>query len=325
MALTQTNAQVQINHNAIEAAKLGLDSTSDLTDTQATAALKSGVHALGASTTDAPTTNRSVMLTMARDADAVGELRHAQVVIDENQGLYFVIDDGGTLGSWKQVQVRGEAGAFATGTTIGTLTLGNGSITDSSGTISFANENLNTTGTVKVAAGAVAATDTSGTPGVAISTTDQVIKHSAASTGFFMNAYDYTSGTTFFQDLRAAGSTVGSVSYNGSLVSYNTSSDPRLKSEFRPITGALDKVIEACSTLMLGEFEYLGSGATHWGYNAHKLVDLQPNTGGVEGKGSRDEELGGEVTPASADYSKRVPLLEAAIYELLQRVEALET
>lgn len=43
-----------------------------------------------------------------------------------------------------------DAVAFATGSTIGNLTLANGSITDSSGAISFGNENLTTTGTINV-------------------------------------------------------------------------------------------------------------------------------------------------------------------------------
>ena len=45
------------------------------------------------------------------------------------------------------------AGSFATGTTVGNMTLANGSITDSSGTIDFDNENLTTTGTVTGATG----------------------------------------------------------------------------------------------------------------------------------------------------------------------------
>ena len=44
-------------------------------------------------------------------------------------------------------------GSFATGTTIGNLTLANGSITDSGGTIDFGDETLTTTGTVNGAAG----------------------------------------------------------------------------------------------------------------------------------------------------------------------------
>ena len=41
----------------------------------------------------------------------------------------------------------------ATGSSVGTLTLANGSITDSSGDISFGNENLTTTGTITGATG----------------------------------------------------------------------------------------------------------------------------------------------------------------------------
>jgi hypothetical protein len=43
-----------------------------------------------------------------------------------------------------------DAVAFATGSSIGNLTLANGSITDSGGAISFGNENLTTTGTINV-------------------------------------------------------------------------------------------------------------------------------------------------------------------------------
>jgi hypothetical protein len=48
-----------------------------------------------------------------------------------------------------------DAVAFATGSTIGNLTLANGSITDSGGAISFGNENLTTTGTINIAADSV--------------------------------------------------------------------------------------------------------------------------------------------------------------------------
>ena len=40
-----------------------------------------------------------------------------------------------------------------TGSTVGNLTLANGSITDSSGAISFGNENLSTTGTMTAGTG----------------------------------------------------------------------------------------------------------------------------------------------------------------------------
>jgi len=160
---------------------------------------------------------------------------------------------------------------------------------------------------------------------------------------------------------------VGSIQTSGTATSYVTSSDPRLKSEFKPITGASEMILEARDQGMIGEFHFLSDDTQKvWGYNAHKVADLQLGFGGSEGDGPRDAELGavyeesvmseravmvaeldddgeptgemiesGEVeayevspekrvTPAGIDQSKRVPLLEAAIGELLDRITALE-
>ena len=93
---------------------------------------------------------------------------------------------------------------------------------------------------------------------------------------------------------------------------------------------------------IIGVYEHLLTpGIPTLGYNAHKLIDCQPGFGGVEGKGPRNLAIGAEyapalldedgneiepakkVSPAGVDQSKRVPLLEAAIYDLLQMTEAL--
>jgi hypothetical protein len=135
---------------------------------------------------------------------------------------------------------------------------------------------------------------------------------------------------------------VGSISTSASATQYNTSSDPRLKSEFAPTTGALAKIVEAHDNQLIGEFHFLSDpDTTVWGYNAHALIDNQPGFGGTEGAGPRDMAIGEEyepatfdedgneitpakkVTPAGVDQSKRVPLLEAAIYDLLKMNEAL--
>tara|TARA_R110000751_G_scaffold145006_6_gene248701 strand:- start:1083 stop:1346 length:264 start_codon:yes stop_codon:yes gene_type:complete len=84
-------------------------------------------------------------------------------------------------------------------------------------------------------------------------------------------------------------------------------------------------ILEARDQGMIGEFHFLADPTqTVWGYNAHKLIDAQSNFGGSEGEGSRDAPLGDDVTPAGVDQSKRVPLLEAAIGELLDRIRVLE-
>ena len=118
---------------------------------------------------------------------------------------------------------------------------------------------------------------------------------------------------------------VGRIRTTGTATQYVTSSDPRLKSEFTPITNASEMILEAREQGMIGEFTFLADPTqTIWGYNAHKLIDAQPNFGGSEGEGSRDAPLGDDVTPAGVDQSKRVPLLEAAIGELLDRIKVLE-
>ena len=119
---------------------------------------------------------------------------------------------------------------------------------------------------------------------------------------------------------------VGLIQTNGSATSFISLSDPRTKSEFTPITGALDMILEARDQGIIGKFTFLSDPSqTVWGYNAHKLIDAQPNFGGSEGEGSRDAPLGDDVTPAGVDQSKRVPILEAAIGELLDRIKVLES
>jgi hypothetical protein len=68
--------------------------------------------------------------------------------ININEGL--IVD--GTLATSGAATITGTVTA-ATGSTFGNLTIANGSITDSSGAISFGNENLSTTGTMTAGSG----------------------------------------------------------------------------------------------------------------------------------------------------------------------------
>ena len=86
------------------------------------------------------------------------------------------------------------AQTFATGTTFGTLTIANGSITDSSGAISFGNENLSTTGTLNV---------------------------SGLST---LGALTVTGAMTF----TSGGVTVDNLSFNDNIISSSSNADIRL-------------------------------------------------------------------------------------------------
>ena len=180
--LSQTGSQIQVDLNAVEAGNIGKTSITDLTDTTVAAAKKSGYHSLQASSSNAPSADRSVIVSAVRNTSASGELRYGQVLLSESNKLYWNTDDGGVLGTWREAvstaggqtltnkTITGGSLAINTiseessgaGVTIdsvllkdntvlaGTLTAGAGSITDSSGAISFGNENLSTTGTLSV-------------------------------------------------------------------------------------------------------------------------------------------------------------------------------
>jgi hypothetical protein len=86
---------------------------------------------------------------------------------------------------------------------------------------------------------------------------------------------------------------VGNISVTTSATAYNTSSDPRLKSEFTKTSGALGKIVEARDNDYIGSFHFLSDPETTvWGYNAHALLGNQAGFGGTEGEGPRDLELG---------------------------------
>ena len=100
--LTQTTAQVQSILNDSDASNAGNTSISDGSDTTATALKKSGFFSLGASSSNAPSTDRSVLISAVRNTSASGEIRYGQIVLTESGGLYWAVDDGGSLSSWAQ-------------------------------------------------------------------------------------------------------------------------------------------------------------------------------------------------------------------------------
>jgi hypothetical protein len=97
---------------------------------------------------------------------------------------------------------------------------------------------------------------------------------------------------------------VGSITTNGSATAYNTSSDPRLKSEFVAMDDAwaAQAVIDSIENKWAGVFYFEADPDTPVaGYNSHALIDNQLGYGGTEGEGPRDAEIGS--------------VYEAAVYE----------
>ena len=98
--LTQTTTQLQTILDDADASNAGNTSVSDASDTTATSLKKSGFYALQASSSNAPSTDRAVLISAVRNTTATGEIRYGQLAITESNGLWWNSDDGGSLGTW---------------------------------------------------------------------------------------------------------------------------------------------------------------------------------------------------------------------------------
>jgi hypothetical protein len=98
--ITQTTTQLQTILDNADASNAGNTSISDASDTSATSLKKSGFYSLQSSSSNAPSTDRAVVISAVRDTAATGEIRYGQVVITESNGLWWNSDDGGSLGTW---------------------------------------------------------------------------------------------------------------------------------------------------------------------------------------------------------------------------------
>jgi len=111
------------------------------------------------------------------------------------------------------------------------------------------------------------------------------------------------------------GSTVGSITTDGSTTAYNTSSDYRLKENIAPMTGALATV----SLLKPVTYTWKESNTLGQGFIAHELQAVVPDC--VHGeKDAVDKD--GKIIPQGIDTSFLVATLTASIQELNAKVDA---
>jgi hypothetical protein len=115
------------------------------------------------------------------------------------------------------------------------------------------------------------------------------------------------------------GSAVGQIKYNSSTVSYDTSSDYRLKENVVEMSGALDRV----NQLQPKRFNFISDAdKTVDGFLAHEVQDIVPEAisgekDGVDSEGNPDYQC--------IDHSKLVPLLTKAIQEQQAQIDALQS
>ena len=132
-------------------------------------------------------------------------------------------------------------------------------------------------------------------------------------------------GSTFMRFYNSSGSTVGTITQNGtSSTSYNTSSDYRLKENIIPMTGSIDRLKQ----LKPSRFNFIdqnkedrGAIPTVDGFIAHEVSDIIPESITGEKDGLDFE---GNPEYQSIDQSKIVPLLTGALQEAISKIESLE-
>jgi hypothetical protein len=106
------------------------------------------------------------------------------------------------------------------------------------------------------------------------------------------------------------GSTVGSITYNGSLTLYNTTSDQRLK------TNIVDAPLGNIDDIKVRSFDWIENGNHQpYGMIAQELNEVAPYA--VHQPTNPDEMMG-------VDYSKLVPMMIKEIQDLKQRIATLE-
>jgi len=128
-----------------------------------------------------------------------------------------------------------------------------------------------------------------------------------------------TGGRLIFFE-RADGTTVGSITHNGSNTAYNTSSDYRLKENVNPITNGITKV----KNLIPKRFNFIADPSKKVidGFIAHEVATVVPEAV----TGEKDEMLSdSEIAVQQLDASKLIPVLTAALKEAITKIETLET
>lgn len=121
-----------------------------------------------------------------------------------------------------------------------------------------------------------------------------------------------------FMYFRNQGSNIGSIigSNGGNMVSYNTSSDYRLKTDFKGYNG-----LDLVNKIKTYDYAWKRDSSRMYGFVAHELQEVIPYLV----SGTKDAvDANGKIIPQSVDYSKLTPILVKAIQEQDVTIKAQE-
>jgi hypothetical protein len=247
------------------------------------------------------TTSPATKLHVNQTNDALPAL-----LLQHGDGDFIVMEEGGGTDLFKFTRVAGTNDLQINNITANNLRFATDNTErmriDSSGNVIL---QARTTGTGQLQVGNAAGTLPNG---YAIFTANSDAPYPIAVKGLSVNQ-----GMMGFFD--TSNNVIGSVAKSSSAVSYNTSSDYRLKENIAPMTGALATV----SALKPCTYTWKIDGSNGQGFIAHELAEVVPDCVTGE-KDAVDAE--GNIKPQGIDTSFLVATLTAAIQELKATVDA---
>ena len=119
-----------------------------------------------------------------------------------------------------------------------------------------------------------------------------------------------TTSTTKVQIYYNANGEVGSIHTSGTATAFNTSSDYRLKDDYKDFNG-----LDLVNNINVYDFEWKSDKTRSYGVKAHELQEVIPQAVNGEKDGKDMQQV---------DYSKLVPILLKSIQELQERIQILE-
>ena len=146
-----------------------------------------------------------------------------------------------------------------------------------------------------------------------------------------LNVQVFSNGNNAVGFKNASGSQVGSITINSSTVTYNTSSDYRLKNTIAPMTGALAKVAQ----LKPVTYKWKVDGSDGQGFIAHELQAVVPECvtgekdavdadGNPRYQGIDTSFLVATLTSAIQELNTLITAQQSTIQSLTERITALE-
>lgn len=136
---------------------------------------------------------------------------------------------------------------------------------------------------------------------------------------FVLNAntnQNWASGWHEFIIFQNQGSTIGHITQtNASTIAYNTTSDYRLKTDFKPFNG-----MELVRRIKTYDYAWKTDQSRMYGMKAHELKEVIPYLVSGE-KDAMDSS--GKIIPQTVDYSKLTPILVKAIQEQDEQIRQL--